>query len=477
MKKSLIIIFMSVLVFSCEKDLTDLNKDTKRPSEVPAPTLFSNAQKNLSDVMSSSNQNLNIFRLLSQFWTQTTYTDESKYDLATRNIPQNFWNVLYRDVLRDLQEARTSIQSQTGSDVDTAQQTNQLAMVNILEVYAWSVLVNAFGDVPYSQALDFENVLPVYDDDKEIYNDLLNRLDTAVASLNSDEAGFGNADLLYNGDIDKWVRFGNSLRLRLGMMLADVDQAKAKEVVEEASEYVFESNDDNAEFEYLESPPNTNPIWVDLVQSGRKDFVAANTIVDRLNELNDPRREFYFTLSNTQDYKGGNYGQSNNYATYSKPSTKITAPDFPGLLMDYSEVEFLLAEAAARGFAVEGTAEEHYNKAITASIEYWGGTEEQAEIYLSQPDVAWSTASGDWKEKIGVQKWIALYNRGFDAWTEWRRLDYPELTPPPGMDQEDIPVRYTYPVLEQNLNTANYEAAASAIGGDVISTRLFWDVN
>jgi hypothetical protein len=477
MKKSLIIIFMSVLVFSCEKDLTDLNKDTKRPSEVPAPTLFSNAQKNLSDVMSSSNQNLNIFRLLSQFWTQTTYTDESRYDLATRNIPQNFWNVLYRDVLRDLQEARTSIQSQTGSDVDTAQQTNQLAMVNILEVYAWSVLVNAFGDVPYSQALDFENVLPVYDDDKEIYNDLLNRLDTAVASLNSDEAGFGNADLLYNGDIDKWVRFGNSLRLRLGMMLADVDQAKAKEVVEEASEYVFESNDDNAEFEYLESPPNTNPIWVDLVQSGRKDFVAANTIVDRLNELNDPRREFYFTLSNTQDYKGGNYGQSNNYATYSKPSTKITAPDFPGLLMDYSEVEFLLAEAAARGFAVEGTAEEHYNKAITASIEYWGGTEEQAEIYLSQPDVAWSTASGDWKEKIGVQKWIALYNRGFDAWTEWRRLDYPELTPPPGMDQEDIPVRYTYPVLEQNLNTANYEAAASAIGGDVISTRLFWDVN
>lgn len=477
MKKSLIIICISVLVFSCEKDLTDLNRDTKRPSEVPAPTLFSNAQKNLSDVMSSSNQNLNIFRLLSQYWTQTTYTDESRYDLATRNIPQNFWNVLYRDVLRDLQEARTSIQSQTGSDLDTAQQTNQLAMVNILEVYAWSVLVNAFGDVPYSQALDFENVLPAYDDGREVYNDLLNRLDTAVASLNSDEAGFGDADLLYHGDIDKWVRFGNSLRLRLGMMLADVDQAKAKEVVEEASGYVFESNNDNAEFEYLESPPNTNPIWVDLVQSGRKDFVAANTIVNRLNDLEDPRREYYFTLSNTQDYKGGNYGQSNNYATYSKPSTQITAPDFPGLLMDYAEVEFLLAEAAARGFAVEGTAEDHYNKAITASIEYWGGTEDQAAAYLLRPDVAWSTAEGDWREKIGVQKWIALYNRGFDAWTEWRRLDHPELTPPPGMDQEDIPVRFTYPVLEQNLNTANYEAAAGAIGGDVISTKLFWDVN
>lgn len=476
MKNSLIIIILSVLVFSCEKDLTDLNRDTKRPSEVPAPTLFSNAQKNLADAVTSSNVNLNIFRLVSQYWTQTTYTDESRYDLSTRNIPQNFWNTLYRDVLRDLQEARMSTKAQQGSDLDTAQQTNQLAMINILEVYTWSILVNTFGDVPYSQALDFEQVQPAYDDAREIYTDLLERLDTAIGSLDADEAGFGSGDLLYHGEVSQWVKFGNSLRLRLGMMLADVDAAMAKKHVEEsAAGPLFESNDDNAAFQYLESPPNTNPIWVDLVQSGRKDFVAANTIVNVMNELEDPRREFYFTPSNTDDFKGGIYGVSNNYATFSKPSAMITAPDFEGTLMDYSEVEFLLAEAAARGFSVEGTAAEHYNNAVEASILYWGGTVGQAMAYLSQPEVAYTTAPGNWKQKIGTQKWLALYNRGVDAWTEWRRLDFPELQPPADLN-EPIPLRFTYPVLEQNLNRANYEAAAAAIGGDVVTTKLFWDV-
>jgi hypothetical protein len=474
--KLLIIPIISLFVLSCEKDLTDLNQDTKRPSEVPAPTLFSNAQKNLSDVMASSNVNLNIFRLISQFWTQTTYVDESNYDLETRNIPQNFWNVLYRDVLRDLSEAKKSTLAEEGSGLDTAQQSNQLAMINIMEVYAWSTLVNAFGDVPYSEALNFENVQPRYDDAREIYDDLLARLDTAVENLDPDAGSFGSADLIYGGDVEKWIRFGNSLRLRLGMMLADVDAATAKAVVEEAAGNVFQSNSDNAIFQYLESPPNTNPIWVDLVQSGRKDYVAANTIVDVMNDLEDPRRPYYFTLSESEDYKGGIYGASNEYVVYSKPAEAITEPDFEAILMDYAEVEFLLAEAAERGFTVEGSAEEHYNNAVTASITYWGGSEEDAQVYLSNPEVNYATAEGDWREKIGTQKWLALYNRGFDAWTEWRRLGYPDLLPPADLPDDAIPVRFTYPVQEQNLNKANYEAAASAIGGDVTTTRLFWDV-
>lgn len=123
-----------------------------------------------------------------------------------------------------------------------------------------------------------------------------------------------------------------------------------------------------------------------------------------------------------------------------------------------------------------GTAAEHYTNAITASIVNWGGTAAEAQAYLAQPTVAYATAAGDWRQKIGTQKWIALYNRGYDAWVEWRRLDYPTLTPPANMTQKDIPVRFTYPVQEQNLNTANYQTASTSIGGDVIGTRLFWDV-
>jgi hypothetical protein len=152
----------------------------------------------------------------------------------------------------------------------------------------------------------------------------------------------------------------------------------------------------------------------------------------------------------------------------------ITNPDFPHQLLSYDEVEFFLAEAVERGFTVGGTAKEHYDKAITASIRYWGGSAAEATTYLAQPGVNYLTAPGGYKQKIGEQKWLALYNRGWDAWIEWRRLDYPVLTKPVGA-LTDFPMRFTYNVDEQNLNKTNYDQASTAIGGDVVTTKLFWD--
>jgi hypothetical protein len=157
------------------------------------------------------------------------------------------------------------------------------------------------------------------------------------------------------------------------------------------------------------------------------------------------------------------------------------------LLLDYSEVEFLLAEAVERGF-ITGSAAEHYNKAVTASIEYWTQQDPRSSVsstgaaraaaYLAQPKVAYATADGNWKQKIGFQKWLALYNRGWEAWVEWRRLDFPKLSPPSGGNVPAglaIPVRMIYPIIEQTLNGANRSAAAEAIGGDLATTKLWWD--
>jgi hypothetical protein len=170
-------------------------------------------------------------------------------------------------------------------------------------------------------------------------------------------------------------------------------------------------------------------------------------------------------------------GTKNSYDAFSKPSETLTAPDFPGLLLDYAETEFNLAEAVERGYAVGGlTAADHYAKAVTASITYWGGTDVQAQTYLALPTVAYATATGTYKQKIGSQKWIALYNRGWDAWIENRRLDFPKLSPPAN-PVSTFPVRFTYPVTEQNVNTVNYDKASSAIGGDQVTTKLFFDKN
>ncbi|HEV7620975.1 MAG TPA: SusD/RagB family nutrient-binding outer membrane lipoprotein [Flavisolibacter sp.] len=482
MKKFILILLPLLLTISCKKDLTSINTDPKNPKVVPSASLFTGAQKSLADLLTSSNVNTNIFRLIVQYWTETTYTDESNFDLTTRQIPRSVWNGLYRTVLANFQETKRVINLDVA---DAAQKKNELAITEIMEIYSWYYLVTTFGNVPYSEALNIAITQPKYDDQKTIYYDLLTRLDAAIGNLSTTGDSFGDADVIYKGDPAAWKKFANSFKLKMGMTISDYDNAKAKTVVESAVQAgVFTSNADNATFSYLSGPPNTNPVWVDLVQSGRKDFVATSTIVDNMRALNDPRLAAYFTFdASGTDYSGGTPGASNNYATYSKPSGPnlvksstggITNANFPALLLSYDEVEFFLAEAVERGYNVGGTAVQHYNNAITASITYWGGTTAQATAYLAQPAVAFNPAT--WKKQIGEQKWLALYNRGWDEWIEWRRLDYPQLVAPSTANSV-IPLRFTYPIPEQNLNTANYNAASTAIGGDKVSTKLFWDVN
>jgi hypothetical protein len=424
--------------------------------------------------MVSSNVNLNNFRLFAQYWTETTYTDESNYDLTTRTIPDGHWDVFYLNILKNLNESAKVISAtEIPAGEDPAVQKNKLAIIEVLTVYCFDNLVETFGNIPYSEALDISKPLPKYDDGMTVFKALLTRLDAAIANMNGSYDSFGVADNIYQGDVNLWIKFANSLKLRMGMLLADVDNSAAKTAVEAAAAKALASNSDNAKVIYLSALPNTNPIYVDLIASGRNDFVAANTIVDAMNALNDPRRPFYFTLKGGA-YVGGIYAASNDFLAYSHPADLIQTPTFPGTMFDYSEVEFLLAEAVERGYTVGGTAQEHYNNGITASILDWGGTALEAAAYLAKPDVAYATAAGNWKQKIGTQSWIALYNRGYEAWTKWRRLDYPLLVAPPDA-LSAFPVRYTYPIEEQTLNGTNYDAAAAAIGGDLVETKLFWD--
>ncbi len=473
------VLISMLLITSCVDSLDDYNIDQKRPSSAPPESFFTNALKNLADAITTPNVNNNNFRLYVQQWATTTYLQEPRYDLTSRIIPQNLWQSMYKDVIGDLRESKRLVEADQFSAADYKAIT--LAQIEVVEVYAWSILVTTFGDVPYSEAMNFQNPTPVYDNSTTVYNEILARLDGAITSLEAGGAGFQAADVLYSGDVEKWIKFGNSLKLKLGMLLADADNAKAKTLVEQASQNVFTSNADNARFPYLASPPNNNQLSANLNPnfSTRQDYVIASAFINTMNARNDPRRPFYFTTVNGE-YKGGNYGFANAYADFSHVSDKMIAPNFESLLLDYSEVEFLLAEAVERGFTVAGAAEEHYNKAVEASIVYWGGTSGDATAYLAQPNVKYISAGGTYKEKLGTQKWIALYNRGIEAWTEWRKLDYPVLLPPSGGSVPTglaIPVRIIYPINEQTLNGINRESAATAIGGDLATTKLFWDKN
>lgn len=478
MKKLMLSLFtLCMILASCDvTDVSDLNEDKKAPADVPADPLFTNAQVELGTFIHDSNVNFNIFKLLAQHWTTTTYTAEPRYEVDSRTIPSNVWTIFYRDILNDLQAARTKIEEDEGLEEGVKQ--NQLASVEVITVMAYSMLVNLFGDIPYTDALDSENTQPTYDDAETVYMDLMARLDTAIGMFDPESAGFGTADIYYGSaadPIESWIRFANSLKLRMAITIADVNPSAAETAIVEAAPNAISSNEENALIPFTSTPPNTNPVWEALVESGRDDYLPAAPLVDRMNELEDPRREVFFTQFNGE-YVGGIYGVVNDYTQYSHFSEIFELPDRPGLLLGYSEVEFILAEAAARGYGVDGTTEEHYTAAIEADMQFWEVPQGDIDAYIAQPEVAYD-AGGDFREQIGLQKWFALFTQGFQAWTEYRRLDTPDLQAPPDAAVDQVPTRYTYPINEQNFNQASWQEAANAIGGDELTTPLFWDVN
>lgn len=484
MKKIILLIITVTFFASCSDNLEDLNQNVTAPSSVSGESLFVNAQKNLVDQMVDLNVNINNTKLWCQYLQETTYTDESNYDQVGRSIPGRHWSVMYKDVLKDLDEAKKIISATTYSlPEDIASKSNKLEVIEILTVFSYSVLVETFGNVPYTEALDVDNLLPVYDDGLTIYRDLISRLSTAINNLETGNGGFGGDDRLYGGDMSNWKKFANSLKLRMGIVLSDVDNALAKQTVEAAvASGVFTSNADNASYEYLGADPNTNPIHANLVLSGRHDYVAAVTIVDMMNSLEDPRRSLFFLPTDDGTYIGGGIGSTANYSSHSHVAAQVEEATALGVVLDYTEVEFLLAEAAARSFTVGGTTKSHYDAGVTASIEYWGGSAADATTFLARADVdydtvlAASTATTPWKEVVGNQKWIAMFNRGLESWTSIRLLDFPTLATP-AEAVSGFPNRYTYPVIEQTLNGTNYQTASSAIGSDTAEQKLFWDMN
>jgi hypothetical protein len=321
-----------------------------------------------------------------------------------------------------------------------------------------------------------------------------------------------------------WTKFANSVKFRLGMRLADVNSSKSVSVVNSAlNAGVFTSNADNASMAYQSAAPNTNPVYSALVLSGRSDYVISNVLADKLNSTMDGRLfryasgpiDFPFPTDDndvTQDttfttdglfliidgetthvsgevtltadqegsvsyIQGGVYGTNNSFNAFSKVSALLyDDPEYPGTILNYAELEFLMAEAVERGgYSVTGTAEEHYNAGIQASFDQWGAS--GYVDYIAQPEIAYATASGDYKQKIGFQMWVALYNQGFESWNTWKRLDFDGLVPLPGETDLSIPLRLPYPLEEAQLNGQNLSAAASAIGGDEVTTKIFWDMN
>ncbi len=474
MKKIFLIIalFTVGLMVSCTSKFEEYNTDTKNPTDVPGNYVFSNAEYLLSYHMTTNNVNVGIFNLMAQYITETTYTDEANWNLPNRRIPENFFRRVYSD-LNQLKVAKELIAKENAvGDEAIAKQKNRIAIINILQAYLYQVAVDIWGNVPYSEALNPDNPHPKYDDAATIYTSLIDSVKAALASMDANYGSFDNADFFYGGDVSKWEKFGNALLIKLAVNLYDKDAATATSIASAAAKNTFESNADGAYFPFSSSAPYYNPIYEDFVQSGRKDFVVCKTFLSQVDLTNDKRIPFMVDPHGV-GYTGGPYGVSNSFGAYAHVSSKVTAPDFPGLILTYDEVMFYLAELAAKGVSLPHSADEYYSMAIKASFEFWTGSSDGADSYIS------ANPYSDVKS-VAKQAWIASYMKGFVGWTTYRRVDGAinfAMPPHPPQGVNVVPTRFTYPINEQTLNPENYNAAASAIGGDKLTTKIFWDIN
>ncbi|KFF08760.1 SusD/RagB family nutrient-binding outer membrane lipoprotein [Chryseobacterium luteum] len=473
MKKIIFSLFIaSVALTSCGREITSLNSDEKNPENVNPDFLFASAEVGLVTQMTTPSVNLNIFRFFTQQWTETQYTDESVYNLPKRRVPDNNWNILYAQLTK-LEQVRSASNSITDASV----KAGKIATIEALEIYIYSVLVDTYGDIPYSQAVQVDKYpTPVYDDAKTIYADLIKRSDAALALLNGNTtSGFGSVDAIFGGDMNKVKMFLNSTKLRMGLNLADVDNTLAKTTVESAaSSGVVLNNSQNLGLKFTSSGQFTSPIFIEMVSSGRFDFVPANTLVDVMNPAADPRRASYFTTAPSGQYVGGLYGKQNVYANFSHVNPSILKADNYAYLFDASEVNFMLAEAAARNFNVGGTAAVYFSNGIKASMDFWGVAAADRDAYVAANNFA--TLPGTWKQKIGMEAWIATYNRGFEAWEFSRRLDFKVFEKP---GSRVVPTRIYYPINEGSVNGANRANASTkqwgSVNGDVQGSKIFWD--
>jgi hypothetical protein len=468
--KKLNIFYICLLTFfvSCS-DFGDINQNPNAPTVVGTETLLTSAQKSVASVIGA-----NVPVLYVQHLADITYTESSRYADVVADF--NGW---YTGPLANLQEIiRLNTDEETkGNVLAGGSNNNQIGVAMILQGYFYQFITDRWGPLPFTDALKgTETLLPSYDSQQTIYTGVLSMLKDAVNML---DGGSIEGDIILGGDTNEWKKFANTLRANMALRMADVDSGTAQSEFTSAMSAGLLSN--TVGYDYLAEAANQNPWFARFIT--RSDYAISDVFYNYLTATNDPRvNSFADPVKGTGVITPMPYGLENsdvNPEDVSFPnSTYVRAQDADIPIFSEAQIHFMMAEAAARGW-IGDDAETHYNAAIAASMNQWGISDADAiAAFTAQDGVAYDASN--WKKSIGEQKWVALFTQGYEAWAEYRRLDYPvlQVAQVPLNPSEGIPKRFIYPASEEQLNADNYNAAVSLLGGtDTDGVKLWWDVN
>ncbi len=473
-KYILISFIMAIAIVGCDNKFEEINQNVDDPVIIPSSMLIGTTIRDMANELYSTFNGLEHGETWVQHISMVQYNDPERYKPRISTM-DNLWYYFYKSASNANQMYKLA--------VDEGNEVNQ-GIALVIKAYAFSQLTDFFGDVPYTEALLGPSdgmFTPAYDRQEVVYEGVLSLLDQAMPLLKSGNGVTDpNMDILYAGDASKWVKFAASLKFRSLMRIsAKKDVSSELQALVDGGN-LFASVDDEAKLVYLSASPDANPMYETIIGDGRKEFKLAKTLVDYLSENSDPRLEVYAQPAvNTETYVGKPSGFEESplpgygYDDVSAIGTKYLEPTAPGYFISYSELMFFEAEAAHKDYISGGdaTAEIYYDKAVRNSFAE-NGLADVADQYVGLNVFAYDAALA--LERIGTQKWIALYCQGFEAWTEWRRTGFPVLTPAADGFINQLPSRLRYDSDESSVNGTSYDAAIRQQGPDELTTKIWW---
>lgn len=510
--------FLALALEACTKNFEDYNTDSNGISDKQLDADFNNIGAFFPNIQNAFTINNMIPMDIGEFLTGGTFAgyfmvtlpgaNNTNYDLIDGWAGYGMFDVGYNSVMSPINEIK-------GRGTETSA-PDFWAIALIMKVYGMHKVTDIYGPVPYAH-FGQGGTSVAYDTQEEIYNSFFNELDMASNALNAYISEFPGAkpfakfDNIYNGDYTKWLKFANSLRLRLAMQIVKVNPELAKTQAEKAVALdnggVFTSNEDNA---FVSGAGNAlyvaAQIWGDIRVNA--------AIITYMEGYNDPRLNKYFDISSIVpgEYVGIRTGSKieshGDMVTFSSVASSTFEDSSPSQLMTAAEVYFLRAEGALRGWNMsEGSVQQFYEDGVKTSFGQWGvgdavaylndgnstPTDYTDPLFPEQNTVALTTVSVKWDdlatdeeklERIIVQKWISNFPDGTSAWSTYRRTGYPKLFPvvinnSGGVINTDIQIRrMNYPPSEYVNNPGEVAKGVTLLGGpDNGSTRLWWDVD
>lgn len=517
-KPYILALAITLLGTACDKDFVEINTNPYAVTSSDPALLFAGAQR--THLGNWNSEHTIVQHFVSPYNDGATIGVNFNQDIDLNNVPK--WDQSYPTAIRSMIQALNLLGN-------TTDRVNLKSMIRIWKVQTFMGVVDTYGDVPYfdaGKAVSSGVFFPAYDDDAVIYDDLYKELKEAIAALNP-TGDYVPADLFYGANsnastktttaaeqVAKWRKLGNSLLLRLGMRYSKLNETKAESIVLEAvAGGVMTSNADNAYVKYDGST------YVHAENNNLRNFsqynYAAEPFVDQLKATNDPRAKYmiatYFNAgqiandpnpntdledqygvpigitageitSDLVNYRGAN---PNGGLAYSQINIlAVASPAAPDFYVTYAQTSLLLAEAAKRGWIPGGdaTAQTHYENAIEADMQVYSLyptvtpiSATAIEDYIAEPGVVYNAANA--LELINTQYWIVNFRNGTEAFANFRRTELPDLSPNLYNDNLNggFVRRLTYPDREGSANNANFSAAGIAMGGDNLTSRVFWD--